>query len=232
MEKIHCTAIVLAAGSGKRMGTKVHKQYLELAGKPVLYYSLSAFERAECIDEIILVTGAKEEEYCKREIVEKYQLQKVTNIITGGKERYHSVFSGLSQITESDYTFIHDGARPFLTVEMIARAFEEVKRSKACIMGMPVKDTVKIADAQGYVEHTPPRNRVWMVQTPQVFATQLIKEAYTQLMECENLLITDDAMVVEQMLHYPVKFVEGSYRNIKITTPEDLLIAKAFLEEK
>lgn len=229
MEKIHCTAIVLAAGSGKRMGTKVHKQYLELEGKPVLYYSLNAFENAECIDEVILVTGVGEEEYCKKEIVERYQLQKVTKIVAGGKERYHSVFHGLSRIEHSDYTFIHDGARPFLTVEMIQRAYEEVKSSKACVMGMPVKDTVKIADEKGYVESTPPRSRVWIVQTPQVFETNLIKEAYCRLMKCENPLITDDAMVVEEMLHYPIKFIEGSYRNIKITTPEDLLVAKAFL---
>lgn len=228
---MRCTAIVLAAGSGKRMGTKIHKQYLELAGKPVLYYSLHAFECAECIQDIILVTGAGEETYCKREIVDKFQFQKVRSIVAGGKERYHSVYQGLNQITESDYTFIHDGARPFLTVEMIKRAFEEVKGCSACVIGMPVKDTVKIADEASYVENTPPRNRVWTVQTPQVFSTSLIKEAYVKLMSSENHLITDDAMVVEQMLHHPIKLVEGSYRNIKITTPEDLLIAEAFFGE-
>lgn len=230
MEKIHCTAIVLAAGRGKRMGTKIHKQYLELAGKPVLYYSLRAFENSKSIDEIILVTGSGEEDYCRKEIIEKYEFQKVKRIVTGGKERYHSVYNGLSQIKEEGYTFVHDGARPFVSEQIIERALEEVKNSKACVVGMPVKDTIKIADANGYVESTPERNRVWMVQTPQVFENSLLKEAYSKLMEYENPSITDDAMVVEQMLHYPVRFVEGAYSNIKITTPEDLIIAEAFLK--
>ncbi len=230
MEKIHCTAIVLAAGKGKRMGTKVHKQYLELAGKPVLYYSLKAFEDSAHIDEIILVTGSGEEEYCKKQIVDKYQISKVTEIISGGKERYHSVWNGLSKVTGKGYTFVHDGARPFVNEGMIERALCEVKKSKACVVGMPVKDTVKIADSEGYVANTPDRSRVWTIQTPQVFENDLLKEAYKKLMMCGNIAVTDDAMVVEQMMHLPVKLVEGAYQNIKITTPEDLLIAENFLK--
>lgn len=228
MEKEHCTAVVLAAGQGKRMGTKVHKQYLLLAGKPVLYYSLNIFQQSDVIDEILLVTGAGEEEYCREEIVRKYGITKVSRILAGGAERYHSVWNALQEIEEEGYVFIHDGARPFVDAEMIARAYEEVKLHKACVVGMPVKDTIKIADVRDYVADTPDRSRLWMVQTPQVFETNLVKGAYRMLMRESYIHVTDDAMVVESMLGHPVKLVTGSYENIKITTPEDLAIGEVF----
>ena len=181
MQKEKCTAIVLSAGQGKRMGTKVQKQYLEIEDKPVLYYSLHAFEQSPIIDEIVLVVGENQKEYCEKEIISKYQLSKVKRIVQGGAERYHSVWNGLQEVTEG-YVFIHDGARPFVTEEIIVRVYEEVVRSKACVVGMPVKDTIKIADLEGYADSTPDRSLLWMIQTPQVFETKLVKEAYEKLM--------------------------------------------------
>ena len=230
MQKAKCTAIVLAAGQGKRMGTKVQKQYLEIQGKPVLYYSLKAFEESELIDEIILVVGENQKEYCEKEIVSKYEISKVTKIVQGGAERYHSVWSGLQEI-DAGYVFIHDGARPFLNEEILHRVYDEVLFHKACVVGMPVKDTIKIADAEGYADMTPDRSMLWQIQTPQVFETSLIKEAYKKLMQSDTIKVTDDAMVVEQMLGGKVKLVFGSYENIKITTPEDLEIAEIFLKK-
>lgn len=229
MQKAKCTAIVLAAGQGKRMGSKVQKQYLEINEKPVLYYSLHTFEQSPLIDEIVLVVGEKQVAYCRDEIVSKYQMKKVKKIVEGGAERYHSVLHGLQEV-DAEYVFIHDGARPFVDEAILKRAFDAVKEYKACVVGMPVKDTIKLSDVDGFVADTPQRNSLWMVQTPQVFETRLIKQAYAKLMEQEYINVTDDAMVVEQMLGEKVKLVEGSYQNIKITTPEDLLIASAFLQ--
>lgn len=229
MQKAKCTAIVLAAGQGKRMGSKVQKQYLEINEKPVLYYSLHTFEQSPLIDEIVLVVGEKQVAYCQDEIVSKYQMKKVKKIVEGGAERYHSVLHGLQEV-DAEYVFIHDGARPFVDEATLKRAFDAVKENKACVVGMPVKDTIKLSDSDSFVVGTPERSSLWMVQTPQVFETRLIKQAYAKLMEQEYINVTDDAMVVEQMLGEKVKLVEGSYQNIKITTPEDLLIASAFLQ--
>lgn len=230
MQKAKCTAIVLAAGQGKRMGTKVQKQYLEISGKPVLFYSLDAFQRSNIIDEIILVVGENQEDFCKKEIVEKYGITKVSKIVKGGSERYYSVWNGLQVISGDGYVFIHDGARPFVTEEILSRAYEAVQIEKACVVGMPVKDTIKIADDNKFAKETPNRNYVWMVQTPQVFETSLVKKAYSLLMKQEIIQVTDDAMVVEKMLNMNVKLVEGSYENIKITTPDDLKIAEIFVK--
>ena len=221
-------AIVLAAGQGKRMKSKVQKQYLLIKEKPVLYYTLSAFENSSLISEIILVTGKDEIAYCQKEIVENYGFSKVQKIVAGGKERYHSVYEGIKAIETADYVFIHDGARPFVDGEMIARVCDAVAEHKACVVGMPVKDTIKIADDAGFAEQTPDRRKVWQIQTPQTFEYQLIKGAYEKLLAEEPEGITDDAMVVETMTDHKVKLVEGSYRNIKITTPEDLDIATIF----
>ena len=229
MQKQKCTAIVLAAGQGKRMGSKVQKQYLEIYGKPVLFYSLNVFQQSELIDEIILVVGENQEEFCQKEIVNKYNFDKVVKIVKGGAERYHSVWNGLQQVEEG-YVFIHDGARPFVTEEILLRAYETVCVEKACVVGMPVKDTIKIVDENVFAKETPNRSYVWMVQTPQVFEYALVKKAYALLMQQESVQVTDDAMVVETMLGTKVKLVEGAYENIKITTPEDLKIAQIFAQ--
>lgn len=229
-------AICLAAGQGKRMESKVQKQYLLIENKPVLYYALKAFEESQ-VEEVVLVVGAGEEEYCKKEIVDKYGFTKVQTIVAGGKERYHSVFHGLQAIKNADYVLIHDGARPFLTQEIIKRCIEGAKEYKACVASMPVKDTIKLADEEQNIESTPERSRVWMIQTPQAFEYILIKEAYTILIEQENqgiktsIPVTDDAMVVEYFLNQKVHLVYGSYENIKITTPEDMRIAEVFVRK-
>ena len=240
MEKARCTAIVLAGGSGKRMGGSVAKQYLLIKDRPVLYYSLDVFEKSSVIDDVILVVGKGHIPYCREEIVEKYQFQKVKAIVEGGAERYHSVWSALHVLEKEQmkgYVFIHDGARPFIKEEILVRAYDEVCKSRACVVGMPVKDTIKIADEEGCIHQTPKRSLVWQIQTPQVFASELIIPAYREVIEKEKTLlsqgiqITDDAMVVENVCKCPVRLVEGSYENIKITTPEDLDIAAIFVDK-
>lgn len=229
MSKKH-TAIVLAAGKGSRMQSAVPKQYLELCGKPVLYYSLAAFEES-FVDEIILVTGKDDISYCKEQIVERYGFQKVTKIIDGGAERYLSVYQGLLAAEEADYVYIHDGARPFVDAAILSDAKACVEQYQACVAGMPVKDTIKIVDAEDFAKETPERKYVWQVQTPQVFSYALVREAYDMLMKDQDVYsVTDDAMVVETMLNYPVKLFQASYKNIKITTPEDLQIAELFVQ--
>jgi len=227
-------AIVLSAGVGSRMKSDIPKQYMDLAGKPVIYYSLRAFEDAG-FSSIILVCGKDDVEYCQQEIVRKHGLNKVTAVVPGGKERYHSVFEGLRAVHEADYVFIHDGARPMLTQEIIERLKEAVEKEEAAVAGMPVKDTIKIVDEEGYVADTPERQYVWQVQTPQCFAYPIIYDAYKSIMQDEEEgwtlpKITDDAMVLEYATDHEVKMVEADYRNIKITTPEDLIIAEAFLK--
>lgn len=222
-------AIILAAGQGKRMKSKVQKQYMLLKERPVLYYSLKTFQESN-IDEIILVVGQGEIPYCQKNIVDKYQFDKVTHVIEGGQERYHSVYNGIKAIKNADYVYIHDGARPFVSSGVIESATKEVRDHKACVVGVLAKDTIKLASQEGFVANTPNRDMVWQIQTPQVFEYALIKEAYEKLMEkgCDN--ITDDAMVVETMLLHPVKLVMGDYRNFKITTPEDIQVAELFLK--
>jgi 2-C-methyl-D-erythritol 4-phosphate cytidylyltransferase len=229
MGAVRHAAIVLAAGKGSRMQTDTPKQYLELNQKPLLFYALRGFENS-FVDEIVLVTGPGQEAYCRSEIVEKYGFQKVKKIVTGGKERYDSVYQGLLALQGADYVYIHDGARPFVTSDILERAKACVMEFDACVAGMPVKDTIKLADGNNFVAQTPPRDQVWMIQTPQVFSYALIREAYERLYQAkQTVAVTDDAMVVESMMHVPVKLFQGSYENIKITTPEDLRIAKALM---
>lgn len=225
------TAIVLAAGQGKRMGTRIQKQFLDIQGKPLVTYALEVFERSEEIDEILLVVSEEMISYCREEIVNKYGYKKVKKVLPGGKERYDSVYAGLKACENTEFVFIHDGARPFVDEAMIGRLMEDVKAFRATIAAMPVKDTIKIADEQKNVSATPPRKSVWSVQTPQVFTYNLIRKAY-DLLQCRSCAdITDDAMVVEQMTGEKVHLTEGSYLNMKVTTPEDLEIAESFLKK-
>lgn len=237
VKRMKTTAIVLSAGRGKRMNSDVSKQYLMLREKPIIYYALKAFEDS-FVDEIILVVGAGDEEFVREQIVEKYSFQKVRKIVVGGKERYHSVYNGIKETsTDTDYIFIHDGARPFVNDAILERAYDAVKEYKACVVGMPVKDTIKIADEDGFASTTPKRSLVWMIQTPQVFSYELVHDCYTNLINKEGDLlkqgiqVTDDAMVVETFSNQKVKLVEGSYENIKITTPEDLQVADSFFDK-
>ena len=223
------TAIVLAAGKGTRMNSKIQKQFLEVEGKPVIYYSLKCFQESPLIRDIILVTGEESLSYCKEEIVKRFGFSKVKKVTAGGKERYDSVYAGLCACDNTDYVLIHDGARPFVTEEILERTCFAVKETGACVVGMPAKDTIKISDRNKMVESTPAREKVWLVQTPQAFRYSLIKESYESI-RCKDMSgITDDAMIVEQESGVKVALVHGSYENLKITTPEDLIIAEAFL---
>ena len=231
-------AVVLAAGSGKRMNAGVKKQYMEIAGKPVLYYSLKVFEES-FIDEIVLVVSQDEIERIQESYVNQYGFHKVSRIVGGGKERYHSVACGLRAIQQDcDFVFIHDSARPMLTQEILQNVYAEVQKEEACVFGVPSQDPVKIANEQGSVSVTPNRSLVWNVQTPQVFSYPLVRAAYEELLQKEQELltagvqITDDAMVVEHLTHHRVKLVEGSYENIKITTREDVQIAERYLQSR
>jgi len=223
------TAIVLAAGKGSRMNSDIPKQYLTLLGKPVLFYSLQAFEKSN-VDEIILVTGSGEQEYCKKEIVEKYQLTKVVHIVEGGAERYHSVHHGLLAAKGAAYVLIHDGARPLISTKVINKAIDAVKENGACVVGMPVKDTIQLVDENKTICSTPERQHTWIAQTPQCFAYKLALSSYNMAIECKDSKITDDAMVVKRYGNADVAMIEGSYENIKVTTPEDILVAECFLK--
>jgi 2-C-methyl-D-erythritol 4-phosphate cytidylyltransferase len=261
MEHKEVAAIVLAAGAGKRMQSDTPKQYLLLDGKPVLYYTLKAFENSK-VDTIILVVGSNEIEFVQTNIIERYGIKKVNIIVEGGKERYHSVYQGLKAAGGSEYVLIHDGARPFISNEIIEKVIEKVAESKACVVGVPVKDTIKIVDEKNFILNTPDRNCLWSIQTPQAFSTELITKAYRMIIdgvfmeeggrdsigsknssetditksvkadEMKKINITDDAMVLEHTLNYPIQMISGSYRNIKITTPEDLIVGEALLNNR
>ncbi len=231
-------AVILAAGSGSRMKTDVKKQFMEIGGKPLVYYSIKAFEES-AVDDIVLVVSRGDVDYVKKEIVEKYKFDKVTAVVEGGLARYHSVRLGLmAAAPDCDYAFIHDGARPFVNREIIMRAMSAVREFKACVVGMPAKDTIKIADEKGFAASTPDRNLMWVIQTPQVFSYQMILDLYKRLdreegdLMAKGINITDDAMVVEYYTDTKVKLVEGSYDNIKITTPEDVAVAEAILSRR
>lgn len=235
-EKKKCYAIVLSAGTGSRMGSSVPKQYLPLLDRPVIYYSLKVFEDSPYIDEILLVAGADDLSYVKEEIVDKYGFTKVTAILAGGKERYFSVANALKMLEGKDgYVMIHDGARPMLTEEIIGRLYEGVCTYEAVCAAVPVKDTIKVVDEEGFAVRTPDRKTVYAVQTPQVFSLPLITGAYEELLQnpdtYRNVTVTDDAMVVECVYGKKVKMLQGTYENIKITTPEDMEVAKVYLSK-
>ena len=229
-------AIILAAGSGSRMKADLPKQYMKLGDKPLIYYSLHAFETSS-IDEVILVVGQDEIDYNRTHIIEKYNFTKIKKIVAGGPERYLSVYNGLKAIDSADYVLIHDGARPFVTPFLINNVLNQVQRYKACLVGVPSKDTIKLADEKQMISQTPNRDYVWVIQTPQAFSYALIMEAYDKVINKlnesgkTNINITDDAMVVEYTTNHPIKLVEGSYSNIKITTPEDIVIGNAMIHE-
>ncbi len=225
------TAIVLSAGKGTRMKSSVAKQYMELAGKPVLYYALKAFEDS-IVDEIVLVTGESDIEYVKNDIVDKYNLKKVKAVVCGGAYRFESVYNGLNAVSkECENVFVHDGARPLVTPEMISELYSAVKEKKAVVASCPAKDTIKIVGKDNEVIDTPKRNTLWQVQTPQVFAYPIIKKAYDKLIEAGDLSATDDAMVVENYGNAKVYLQDTGCTNIKITTPEDMMIAEILMNK-
>lgn len=226
------SAVVLSAGKGTRMNSAVAKQYLELNGKPVIYYALKAFEDS-IVDEIVLVAGKEDIEYVEKKIVKANGFRKVRAVVEGGEYRFSSVYNGLKAADpETEYVFIHDGARPFVSAEMIEKLYSAVKEKKTAVAACPVKDTIKITDDEGRVVQTPQRSSLWQVQTPQAFSYGLAKAAYDKLMAAGDRNVTDDAMVVETYGKNPVYLVNTGYTNIKVTTPEDMVIAEAFMKMK
>ena len=215
------SAIILAAGKGQRMGTELPKQFLSMGDDMLLTKTIRVFEESSVIQDIVLVTSEDWIGFCKTEIVDREGFRKVRKIVAGGKERYDSVYQGLLACPNADYVFIHDGARPFVTEEILVRTQEAVEKYEACAVGVPSKDTVKIVDEDGFVESTPPRENVWNIQTPQAFSYPLIRAAYEVVRDNNMTGITDDAIVEKSRLA-KVKLVMGSYYNIKITTPEDM----------
>ncbi len=222
-------AIVLSAGKGTRMNMNISKQYIEVLGFPVLYYTLKAFEDAD-VDEIIITTGKDDVDFVKNDIVNKYNISKITHVVPGGKERYDSVMEGLNYVEDDDYVLIHDGARPLIKRDTINNIIREVKEKSAVIAAVPVKDTIKIVE-NGVAISTPDRRKLYQIQTPQAFRGEIIKNAYKEMVKIKDTTITDDSMVVEKYSEYRVSVVESDYTNIKITTKEDIDIMKTFLKK-
>ncbi len=233
IDTLRIGAVILAGGRGSRMHSDVQKQYMLLNGRPLIAYALEAFENS-CADDLVLVTGAGEADFVQAQILSKLKLKKLRAIVTGGKERYHSVYEGLKALKNCDYVLIHDGARPLVTEDIIGRSAKAAVQDGACVAGMPVKDTIKVADPNAFAVSTPDRSSLWQIQTPQAFSYPLIRQAYDCLMENPDLQkgITDDAMVVERFGGARVRLVEGSYENLKVTTPEDLVLAEALLQRR
>ena len=222
------SVVIPAAGKGKRMKAEKNKQFLKLNGKEVLAHTVEKFEKNNLIDEIIIVAKEDEIDYCKDNIVKKYNLNKVLKVTAGGLTRQESVYNGLQEISSSsDFVLIHDGARPFINQELINKVVEKVKQYDAVAVGVPVKDTIKVINSDKMIINTPERSKLVAIQTPQLFERELIIRAYQQAIE-EDFIGTDSASLVER-LNRSVKLVEGSYENIKITTPEDLEFGKRVL---
>ncbi|MHB9095403.1 MAG: 2-C-methyl-D-erythritol 4-phosphate cytidylyltransferase [Eubacteriales bacterium] len=227
MDKIK--AIIPAAGQGRRMKSYLNKQFMLLQGMPIIVHTLRVFQAADIISDIVLVCGAGEEEYYRKEILLNYEITKPTVVVPGGKERQDSVYRGISTISDDGgYVMIHDGARPLATVDLINRIAEEVVLSGAVVAGVPVKDTIKRTDAGGFIIDTLQRERLWHIQTPQAFKLDLIKLAHEQA-KGADYYGTDDATLVERM-GVGVRIIPGSYENIKITTPEDIIVAETILQ--
>ncbi|NLN17212.1 MAG: 2-C-methyl-D-erythritol 4-phosphate cytidylyltransferase [Firmicutes bacterium] len=229
MEKV--VALIPAAGLGRRMGEirEINKQYLPLGGHPALALTLKVFQASPLVDQVVPIVRSEEIDYCRRWVVERYGLDKATRIVAGGPTRGDSVANGLAAIAgeEWDLIVVHDGARPLLTEELLGDVIEAAKEAGAAVAAVPVKDTIKRVDSTGLVLETLPRNELWAIQTPQAFRAEVLREAYARARE-EDFQGTDDASLVER-LGLPVAVVRGSYANLKLTTPEDVIMARSFL---
>lgn len=225
------SVIIAAAGKGERMQMNYNKQYILLSGKPIVAHTIEVFENMDLIYEIILVVGKGEINPVKEDIIYKYNFKKVNKIVEGGKERQYSVYNGLKAVSsDCDMVLVHDGARPFITGSIIEKSIETAKDSGACIVAVRVKDTIKAVNENMEVVHTPDRDSLWAVQTPQAFRYRLLLEAYEKL-RIDDMKVTDDAMLIEKLGH-TVKIIEGSYENIKITTSEDLILSEGILKKR
>lgn len=225
------SVIIVAAGKGRRMKRDYNKQYILLVDKPIIAHTIEVFENMILIDEIILVVGKSEIDLVKENIIYKYNFKKVVKVVEGGEERQDSVYNGLKVVNKDcNIVLIHDGARPFVTSSIIEESINIVKDVGACVVAVRVKDTIKVVDKNMEVDYTPNRDTLWAVQTPQTFKYKLILEAYEKL-QANNIKVTDDAMLIEK-LGRTVKIIEGSYENIKITTPGDLILGEGILRKR
>ena len=223
-------AIILAGGAGKRMGAATNKQFLLIDNKPIIVHTLEIFENCRSIDSIFLVVNQKDLPVIQKEILETYRFKKVTKLVIGGRLRQDSVRNGLEAIEgQCDIVVIHDGARPFVSPSFIEKGIFLMEMFDAVIPGLPAKDTIKAVSKEGFVSKTLPRDSLWQVQTPQTFKYELIVKAYREGM-AKKLYGFDDATFVEH-LGKKVKVIEGSPYNMKITTPEDLIIAQGILSQ-
>jgi 2-C-methyl-D-erythritol 4-phosphate cytidylyltransferase len=225
------TALIPAAGMGRRMGQKVAKQFLPLGDRPMLAHTLMAFQRASEIDEIIPILSKEDMESCLRDVIEQYHITKVRTLVVGGKERQDSVMHGLEKLEkDASIVLVHDGVRPFVTLEMIKESVDLAKKGECIAVGVPLKDTVKEVDDKRMVRHTLERSRLWAIQTPQTFPVKILKRAYEESYK-HKTYGTDDATLVERS-GGRVRVIMGSYENIKITTPEDLIFAEEILKRR
>ena len=223
------SAIIVAAGKGIRMDDTVRKQYLLLAGRPILGHTLPAFDVCNLIDKIFLVVPEEDFEFCHKNILSPLNLQKKVGLVSGGTERQDSVYNGLLAIdNKGGIVVIHDGVRPFISPEQLAACINGAKEHGACILGIPAYDTVKSVSSSGYIDKTLERDTIWLAQTPQAFKYDLIIKAHENAKQ-EGFTGTDDAMLVER-LGINVRVIRGNRYNIKITTREDLLLARAILQ--
>ena len=221
------SAIIPAAGMGIRMGSHIPKQFLSLAGKPVLHHTLSVLAQCSVVNEIILVVSENEIEKAQQQFQDS--LPKVTKIIEGGRERQDSVYNGLQSLDpEADIVVIHDGVRPFVSEDLIRETIEAAHKFGAAITAIPVSDTIKKVNEGGLVERTIDRNGLWRVQTPQAFQVSLLKEAFAKA-QSDNFYGTDESALIEY-LGREVKVIPGSEFNIKITRSEDLVLGETIAE--
>jgi 2-C-methyl-D-erythritol 4-phosphate cytidylyltransferase len=224
-------AIIVSAGKGQRFMEGKKKQFYLLAGKPILAHTLDQFETCPLVRSTLLVVSEEDMDYTLKEIVEKYKYRKISQIVPGGKRRQDSVKNGMDALAKAvDIVMIHDGVRPFVTRAMIEDSIHSAERFGAVVVAMPVKDTIKMSHPDGTVLKTLDRESLWQTQTPQTFHAKVIRDAYTKAAE-DGFVGTDDASLVER-LGVKVHILPGSYTNIKITTPEDLILAHLFLKMK
>ena len=222
-------AVIVSAGKGLRFMEGKKKQFYFLEGKSILAHTLDKFEACPLIRSILLVVGQEDMDYCLKEVVEKFEFKKVSRIVPGGRRRQESVKNGIDALPKNaEVVAIHDGVRPFVTNAMIEDSIHSAARYGAVVLAMPVKDTIKMSSPDGTVLKTLDRESLWQIQTPQTFQVKIIKEAYSRATK-DAFVGTDDASLVERM-GVPVHILPGSYTNIKITTPEDLLLANLFLK--
>lgn len=219
------SAVILAAGMSHRMGSKINKQFILIGGKPILAHTIEKFEDSSLISEIVVVGRRNELEFIRKEIVKKYGFKKVSSVVPGGNERHNSAFNGFLSVSERcEIILSHDGARPFVSGEIIDRVVKKTELCGAAVAGVKAKDTVKFVK-DGVVMKTPDRSLIWNTQTPQGFEKNLLLRAYHNALSRE-ITETDDASIVENYGH-SVVMVMGAYENIKITTPDDVLLGEA-----